>query len=169
MKKITLYIAAVFMIPQAYAQQNEIRLSIEEAVQFAEKNQPDFQNYLLDEKISERKMQEARTTYYPKISGTADLRNNFQRPTIVLPAEAFKGPGANAGSGEEFIAIRQGTPWAATAALELNQPILDLTAAADVAIAQKSRALSQLTTRQALINQQIAVKSAYYAALLNWC
>jgi outer membrane protein len=167
MKKLAIYIASAFMISQAYAQQNEIRLSIEEAVQYAENKQPDFQNYLIDEKINERRMQETRTAYYPKLSGTADLRNNFQRPTIVLPAEAFRASGATPGKGEEFIAIRQGTPWAATAALELNQPILDLTAAADVAIAQKSRELSQLTTRQARINQQIAVRSTYYAALLN--
>ena len=122
----------------------EQTLSLNEAVKYALQHNPTFRNALVDEQISAEKANEAGTRYYPRISGTLDGRYNTQLPTSIIPAKAF-----NERAGDSLIKTQFGTNWNMTAALDLTQPIIDLSISAEVNSAKAAQNLASANTEKA--------------------
>lgn len=163
MKRLyTLIFLTILSLEATFAQQTQ-RMSVAEAVDFALKNAPAFQNYLLDEQVARRKTSEARTGYYPRLTGTVDARDYIKQQTIVLPA-FIRDPSAPA---DQVFAIPQGTKYNVTAAAELTQPLLDASIGRDVAYARVSEEAAAVTTASNRIYLRVNVAKAYYTALLN--
>jgi len=136
--------------------------SLQQAIDYALEHAPDVQKSDVARKISEAKLQQAYSKYLPKVSATADLRNNFQRGTIILPIAR------DPGSISQPTALKQGTAWNATMAVEATQNIYDPSATGDKKIALATINYSKAQLNEARIAKKVNVTKAYYAALLSF-
>lgn len=138
-------------------------LSLNDAMKYALANNPAFRSTAVEERIGEEKVTEALNAYYPKLTGGIDARYNTQLATQVIPARIFN-PTAPEGS---FTNAQFGTNWNATASLDLNVPLLDLSAGANVDYAKAAQKLASANTLRSKNTLKIAVARAYYTVLLN--
>ena len=83
MKKGLLSVSMLLALWFSVAQQGQT-LSLEQAVEYAMQHQPSFQNYKVDQQIAGAKSLEATSKYLPKVSGSADLRDNLKLGQIVV-------------------------------------------------------------------------------------
>jgi outer membrane protein TolC len=158
----TLYIGTLSVYAQS--KQSQVKqFTLSEALKYALSNNPAFRNALLEERISEEKVKEAGNALLPKLTGSIDTRYNTQIATQVLPARTFN---PMAAEGELTTAIF-GTNWNASAALDLNAPILDFGASANIDYAKAAQNLASANAAQSRNTLTLNVMRAYYAVLLN--
>lgn len=160
MTKILTPLLLVFICLNATAQET-IKLSLNEAIEYAIQHQPAFQNYKIDQQIASAKSLEATGKYLPKLNGSYDMRDNLKLGQIAL-----KFPNPLTGV-EQDLKITQGTKYTANAGVDLTQPILDMSAISDIQYNKGQKQLSALQLQQATIDLKINVARAYYLALLN--
>lgn len=93
--------------------------SIQQAVDYAKKNNVYVKNALLDVQVQQQTNREVTAAAYPQINGSGSMTYNAKKPISVIPAEFFGGqPGT-------FQKIAFGQKYNATAGLELNQLLFD--------------------------------------------
>ncbi|HLP22413.1 MAG TPA: TolC family protein [Chitinophagales bacterium] len=160
MKKNLLFNVLLLLTLFAQAQQ-PIKLSLNEAIDYAIKNQPAFQNYKVDQQIASAKQLESTSKYLPKLSGNVDFRDNLKLGQIAL-----KFPNPITGI-EEQRTIQQGTQYSATAGVDLTVPVLDMASVTDMKYTKQQKALTALQVEQATVDLKLNVSRAYYLALLN--
>src|ERR1043165_4472378 len=129
--------AFVLLASSIFAQQ-AFKMSLNEAIDYAQKNQPAFQNYKVDQQIASAKQLESTSKYLPKLNGNVDLRDNLKLGQIVL-----KFPNPVTGQDEQRT-IQQGTTYTGSAGVDLTQPVLDMAAITDMKYTKQQQALSQL-------------------------
>lgn len=151
---ITCYSSIVFA-------QQSVTLSLDQAIAYAAANQPQFQNYKLDQQISDAKNLESVTKYLPKVNGTVDFRDNLKLGEIAL-----KFPNPITGL-DENRRIQQGTKYSGTAGVDLTQLLLDMNAVSDIKISKAQRQLTQAQLDQAMVDLKVNVTRSYYLVLLN--
>lgn len=156
-------LSLVFFIKPFSAFAQGQSFSLKDALKYGIERNPVFRNALVEEQISAEKTNEVSNRYLPRLSATLDGRYNTQIATQVLPAKAFN---PNAGE-NELTELRFGTNWNASAALDLTQPILDLSLGAEAASAKASQNLASANTEQAKQDLKMAIARAYYTVLLN--
>lgn len=94
-------------------------LSLQQALDYADKNNVQVKNALLDVKLQEQVNREVTGNAYPQISGNGQLTYNAELPTSLVPAEFFGGkPG-------EFARLQFGVKWTSTAGISLSQLLFD--------------------------------------------
>ncbi|MES2620248.1 MAG: TolC family protein [Bacteroidota bacterium] len=160
MKKIFLLLSFSALIAPAFAHSN-LKMSLEEAISYAMKHQPGFQNYWLDQKITSAKKLESTSRYLPKLSGNVDFRDNLKLGQIAL-----KFPNPLTGQ-EEQRTIQQGTKYSGLAGVDLQQPLLDMGAVTDIKYTKQQQKLTDLQIQQAIIDLKVNVSRSYYLVLLN--
>lgn len=160
MKKYLLSFALLVSVSLLMAQQS-FKMSLSEAIDYAVKNQPSFQNYRLDQQIVSAKKLESTSKYLPKLNGNYDMRDNLKLGQIVLK---FPNPVTNL---EEERTIQQGTKYTATAGVDLVQPLLDMGAVTDIQYSKEQQKLSALQVQLATIDLKLNVSRCYYSVLLN--
>src|SRR6476660_6357574 len=94
----------VFLVGSLFAQQS-LKMSLNEAIDYAQKNQPAFQNYKVDQQIASAKQLESTSKYMPKLSGNVDFRDKLKLGQIALK---FPNPVTGV---EEQRTIQQGTQY----------------------------------------------------------
>ncbi len=156
---ISVFYTLLFFAPLSAQEQT---LSLKDAMKLAVERNPTFRNALVDEQISTEKANEAGTRYYPRLTGTLDGRYNTQLPTSIIPGRVF-----NERLGDTLLKTQFGTNWNMTAALDLTQPILDLSISAEVAAAKASQNLASANTEKAKNDLKLTIARAYYTVLLN--
>ena len=160
MKKGLLSVSMLFVVWFSVAQQGQT-LSLEQAVEYAMQHQPSFQNYKVDQQIAGAKSLEATSKYLPKVSGSADLRDNLKLGQIVVELP-------NPLTGEKISQqIQQGTKYSMNAGVDLTQPLLDVSAISDMKAAKTQGQLSAIQLQQAVVDLKVNVARAYYLVLLN--
>ena len=94
--------------------------SIQQAIDYANKNNVAVKNALLDIMIQEQTNREYTAAAYPQISGSGSYVANIKLPASIVPAEFFT-PGASG-----FLKLPPfGLKYNASAGLELNQILFD--------------------------------------------
>jgi outer membrane protein len=160
MKKGLLSVSMLLAVWCSVAQQGQT-LSLEQAVEYAMQHQPSFQNYKVDQQIAGAKSLEATSKYLPKVSGSADLRDNLKLGQIVVELP-------NPLTGEKISQqIQQGTKYSMNAGVDLTQPLLDVSAISDMKAAKTQGQLSAIQLQQAVVDLKVNVARAYYLVLLN--
>jgi len=158
----TLFITGLLIFNlQAVWGQTTVSMSLDEAINYAIKNQPSFQNYVVEQQISAAKRLQSIAGYLPTVNGTANLQKNLKLPIVAL-----KFPNPVTGE-EENLKIQQGTTYQGTAALSLNLPILNATTIGDLKYTGEQRKLTDLQLQQAVIDLKVNVSKVYYLVLLN--
>ena len=93
--------------------------SIQQAVDYATKNNVQVKNALLDVQIQEQTNREITSAVYPQVSASGSLVYNYKLPVSLVPAEFFGGqPGT-------FEKLAFGVKWGATGGLQVNQLLFD--------------------------------------------
>ena len=93
--------------------------SLQEAIAYAEKNNVQVKNALLDVQLQEQQNREVTGSAYPQISGNGQLTYNAKLPASLVPAEFFGGqPG-------EFARLVFGVKWTSTGGVSLSQLLFD--------------------------------------------
>lgn len=93
--------------------------SLQETLDYAQKNNVQVKNALLDIRLQEEVNREVTGTAYPQISGSGQVTYNAKLPVNLVPAEFF---GGQAG---EFARLQFGVKWAASGGVSLNQILFD--------------------------------------------
>jgi outer membrane protein TolC len=158
-RKFLSVIAGLFYL--SLSAQDNFKMSLNDAIDYAVKNQPAFQNYVIDRQIASAKNLEAVSKYLPKANGTFDLRDNLKLGQIVLK---FPNPLTNK---DETKTIQQGTKYVATSGVDFTQPIVDASAISDIKYARQQQQLSNVQLLQAMVDLKLNVSRVYYLTLLN--
>jgi outer membrane protein len=93
--------------------------SIQQAVDYATKNNVQVKNALLDVRIQEETNREVTAAAYPQLSASGSMVYNYKLPISLIPAEIFGGPPGT------FQKLPFGVKWNATGGIQLNQLLFD--------------------------------------------
>lgn len=156
-----LYSIILFLAVQASFGQNTFNLSLDDAINYAIKSQPAFQNYLIEQKISSAKTLQSVSGYLPQIAGTFNLQEN-----LSLPVVALKFPNPITGQ-DENLKIQQGSKYYGVGNITVNVPLADATVIGDIKYSKQHEKLSDLQVQQAIIDLKVNVSRIYYLVLLN--
>jgi outer membrane protein len=120
-----IWIAGIALLPFAGISQGRDaagtvhEISVQQALDYAKKNNMQVKNALLDVKIQEQINREVTGTALPQINGSGSMTYNAKLPVSLVPAEFF---GGQAGT---FEKIAFGVKWGSTAGVSLNQLLFD--------------------------------------------
>ncbi len=124
--KRTIILIALFALPALVMAQppdsarvTKHEFSIQQAVDYAKKNNVNVKNALLDVQIQEQVNKEVTANAYPQINGSGSYTYNAKLPVSLVPAEFFGGPPGT------FQKIAFGLKHNMTGGLELNQLLFD--------------------------------------------
>ena len=118
--KIIWLLHLVALLLSANAQKNtKHEFTIQQAVDYARKNNAQVKNALLGVQIQMQSNRETTSAALPSISGSLGITDYIDIPTSLLPGAIF---GAPAGT---YIPVRFGTKYNSTAALQLQQILFD--------------------------------------------
>lgn len=152
MKKIIIIGISILFSFTVNAQEN-ITLSLQQAIDYALKNSYASQNANRDVEIAKKKKWETTTIGLPQISAKIDYQNWIKQQVSLLPAEFF---GGNPG---EFEEISFGTKHNMNATATLNQLIFDgsylvglQSAKTYLKISENAKEKTELGIREAVIN-----------------
>ncbi|MCW3116431.1 MAG: transporter [Chitinophagaceae bacterium] len=119
-----LWITGLALLPFAGMAQDELhkdvhQFSIQQAVDYAKKNNVQVKNALLDVQMQEQTNREVTGSAYPQISASGSLVYNAKLPVSLIPAEFFGGtPGT-------FEELAFGVKWGATGGVSISQILFD--------------------------------------------
>jgi len=167
MKQFTKYLVILTVVMMKYetkaqeAQSNSF--SLQQAIDYAMKNSPNYQNADLDIRSAEYKRKEVAGMGLPQIKGSFDLKNYIEIPTSLIPAAAFD-PSAPA---DAYAAVKFGTKYNATAGVSASQIIFSSDYIFALKAQEQYSSLSRisLTRSKAELVQQVS--KAYYTVLIS--
>ncbi len=117
-KNLIVFFAALFSGTVMYAQEIH-RLSVQDALDYAQKNNLQVKNALIDILIQQQSNREITATALPQISASGSLVDNLKLQTQLLPGEFFGQPAGT------FIPITFGTKYITTGTVSANQLLFD--------------------------------------------
>ncbi|TAL57775.1 MAG: TolC family protein [Bacteroidetes bacterium] len=137
--------------------------SLQQAIDFAMKNQTQMQNTGYDEQIAKHKVKETIGIGLPLIHGNVGAQDFLEIPTSVLPANAFN-PFA---SPDELMAVQFGTQYSASAGIEASQLVFSSDYLVGLQASKTFLELSRKAVQRTRVETSVAVSKAYYTVLLN--
>jgi outer membrane protein TolC len=116
---LLLALAPVWAMAQQPAAPERHEMSIQQAIDYAQKNNVQVKNALLDLQIQQQTNREVTGSAYPQISGSGSITYNYKLPVSLVPAEFFGGPPGT------FEELAFGVKWNATYGVKLDQLLFD--------------------------------------------
>ena len=146
--------------------QESFQLSLQEAVDYAMKNQNSVKNAELDKEIAVQKVKETVAIGLPQVNGKASYQNFLDIPTQVIPN--FIGPAAGMAPGTypEFIAAQFGVTNNMSLGIEASQLLFDGNYLLGLKAASVYKDLSIKALKRTKIETQVNVTKAYYNSLV---
>lgn len=148
----TLIVILLFLISKINAQEN-LNLSLNEAIDYALENSYSAINSNRDIEIAKKKKWETTTMGLPQINATVDYQNWIKQQVSLIPAEFFGGEQG------EFAEVAFGTKHNMTATATLSQLIFDgsyivglQSAKTYLKISENAKEKTELGIREAVIN-----------------
>ena len=80
---------------QGYRKPSGHEFSVQQAIDYANKNNVQVKNALLDVQIQEQTNREVTGMAYPQVNGSGSITYNAKLPVSLVPAEFFGGPSGN--------------------------------------------------------------------------
>ena len=127
-------------------------LTIQQAVDFAHKNNMQVKNALLNIKIQQETNRDITAAALPSVTGSIGMTDYIKIPTSLLPGEIFGQPAGT------YIPVQFGTKYNSTAAIQLQQLLFD----GQVFIALQARATSIEFQQKNMEVTEEAIKSNIY-------
>ncbi len=134
------------------AQTTTHEFTIQQAVDYARKNNAQVKNALLNIRAQEQTNREITAAALPNINGNVGITDYIDIPTSLLPGEIFGQPAGT------YIPVKFGTKYNSTASLQLQQTLFD----GQVFIGLQARATSiQFQTKNMEVTEE-AIKTNIY-------
>ena len=116
---LALFLAPAFVMAQDTVKVQRHEFSVQQAVEYAHKNNVQVKNALLDVQIQGETNREVTAAAYPHLSASGSLTYNAKLPVSLIPAEFLGGPPGT------FQELAFGTKWNSTGGLSINQLLFD--------------------------------------------
>lgn len=137
--------------------------TLQEAIDFAVKQNVNVRNSQLDAVSSEARIREVKSSALPQISVSGSFTDNLIIQRAFLPAKTFN-PTAPADAPD--IAVEFGVPYSANASATLNQLLYSASLNVGLRAAATYRELAQRTIQATKITVAEQVSKAYYGVLV---
>lgn len=160
-KYLTL-ILCLFSITDVRAQLTDTvaHFSLQEAIEYAQRNQSSIQNAKIDEEIAANTVKQTVGIGLPQVSGNLNFNDFLKVPTNLLPGEFFGQPGTQ-------VPVQFGVKYQSSFGLELNQLLFDGTYLVGLQASKTYRELSSKSLKRSRIETAVAVSKAYYSVLVS--
>jgi len=160
MKKNRIILALACMAGfSSLAQQS---FSLDEAIEFASKNNASVKNAILEIESANQKVKETRAIGLPQVSAVGEFQNFLDIPVTVAPANAFN-PAASA---DELVSLQFGTEYNAKGSLNANQLIFNGSYLVGLQTSKKFKKVSEYQKTKTIQDVKENVIKAYYGALV---
>lgn len=136
--------------------------SLEEAIDFATKNNASLKNAVLGIESANQKVKETRAIGLPQVSAAGEFQNFLDIPITVAPANAFN-PAAPA---DELVSLQFGTEFNAKGSLNANQLIFNGSYLVGLQTSKKFKKVSEFQKTKTIQDVKENVIKAYYGALV---
>lgn len=140
---------------------NSANFSLQQSIDYAIKNSPNYLNSELDLKNAEYRKKEITGLGLPQVSGSVDLKNYLELPTQLLPGQFF---GAPAGT---YIPVRFGTKYNSTAGINASQLIFSSDYIFGLKASTEFINLSKISVTRSKAELVSQVSKAYYTVIIN--
>ena len=127
-------------------------LSIQQAVEYAHKNNVQVKNALLDISIQQQSNRDITSAALPSVTGSIGATDYLKIPTSLLPGEVFGQPRGT------YIPVQFGTKYNSTASIQLQQLLFD----GQVFIGLQARATSLEWRKKSAEVTEEAIKTNIY-------
>lgn len=140
---------------------SSVSLTVQQAVEYAMKNQTKIQNAELDEQIARNKAKEILGLGFPQLNGSLDVKDFLEIPTSLIPGQFFGGPPGS------YIPVKFGTKYNASVGVDASQLIFSSDYFVGVQSMKVYADLMQKATARSRTETSAAVQKAYYTVLVN--
>lgn len=160
-KYLTL-ILCLFSIINAKAQlvDTVANFSLQEAIEYAQRNQSSIQNAKIDEEIAANTVRQTIGIGLPQLNGSVNFQDFLKVPTNLMPGEIFGQPG-------KLLPVQFGVKYQTALGLELNQLLFDGTYLVGLQASKTYKELSTKSLKRSRIETSVAVTKAYYSVLVS--
>ncbi|MES2003935.1 MAG: TolC family protein [Bacteroidota bacterium] len=151
---IMLWLVGIILIGIANvnAQSTKHEFTIQQAVEYAAKNNVQVKNALLNIQSQQQTNREITASALPSVTGSIGMTDYLKIPTSLLPGEVFGQPAGT------YIPVQFGTKYNSTASIQLQQLLFD----GQVFIALQARATSiEFQTKNKEVTEE-AIKTNIY-------
>jgi len=155
--------AALLCFNSAQSQQQNNSFSIQQAIDYAVKNSPNYLNAELDQKSAVYRKKEIGGLLLPQINGSIDFKDYLKIPTSLIAANAFN-PFAPA---DEYLAVQFGLKYNATAGINASQLLFSSDYVFGMKAAKELISLSKINMQRSKSELVSQVSKAYYSVLVN--
>lgn len=152
----------VLLNGSVFAQQKN-SFSLNEAIEFATKNSPSYQNAEIDMQSAVYRKNETMGVGLPQINGSIDFKDYLQIPTSLLPAKAFN-PSAPS---DLYTPVKFGVQYQATAGFSASQLIFSADYFFGIKMSKEFLSLSRINVQRSKADLVAQVSKAYYSVLVG--
>jgi outer membrane protein TolC len=135
--------------------------SLQQSIDYAIKNSPNYLNSELDLKNAEYRRKEITGLGLPQVSGSIDLKDYLDLPTSLLPGQFF---GAPAGT---YVPVKFGTKFNSTAGISASQLIFSSDYIFGLKASTEFINLSKISVTRSKADLVSQVSKAYYTVIIN--
>lgn len=161
LKKYALLLALAVMVFHTKAQDaNKTSFSLQEAIDYAMKNSPNYQNAELDYKSADYRRKEITGMGLPMINGSIDFKDYIDIPTQLIPGDFMGQPG-------KYIPLKFGTKYQATAGFGASWNILNSEYFLGLKAQTLFMDLAKINITRSKADVIIAVSKAYYTVVIS--
>ncbi|MGM0944365.1 MAG: TolC family protein [Bacteroidota bacterium] len=164
MKKNLFAIWLFLSLPFAAMAQEQVLLTLEEALAISLENNVDVKNAKLETLISKATVKETTASGLPQITGTFDLNYNPAIPVVFLPNEP---PFGDPSIPSDVIPARFGVSYQSSLGANVRQMIFDGSFFVGLRAAKTYKQLTDYDLEKTEIDVIESVKKAYYGVLVN--
>lgn len=162
LKTYALILSLVGILYNTKAQDaNKTSFSLQEAVEFALKNNPGFKSAELEVENAEYRRKEITGIGLPQINASFDAKKYLNIPITVIPASAFGGPPGS------YATVQFGVDYNATAGFEASQLIFSADYIFGLKAAKQYMNLSRMSVTNSKADLVSQVSKAYYNVVIN--
>jgi outer membrane protein len=119
MMKNKIFILFLLLSANIVVAQQMHEFSLQQALEYAQKNNVQVKNALLDVQLQQQVNREVTSNAYPQISGVGQLTYNAALPSSLVPAEFFGGQSG------QYARLKFGVKWNSTGGISLSQILFD--------------------------------------------
>lgn len=160
LKLLPVFLLITFQISAQQATKNKLSFSLQQAIDYAIKNQVIIKNAQLDQKIAKEKSDELLGIGFPQINGSADITRFIDIPTTFVPGTFF---GGDSGS---FYPVQFGQNYSSTAGLTASQLLFDGSYLVGLKASRMYVDLMHKQVNQSKTDLAAMVSKAYYNVLI---
>lgn len=162
LKTYVLILSLVGILHNTQAQEtNKTSFSLQEAVDYAMKNNPGFKSAQLDIENAEYRRKEIAGMGLPQINASFDAKKYINIPKTALPLEGFGGPPGT------YTAVEFGVPYSATAGFDASQLIFSADYIFGLKASKAYMNLSRISVTNSKAEVASQVSKAYYNVVIN--